>query len=255
MSKSAKYLHSISPSPFSSPIKGEEIDVEADAGTSGELRHLVPKTSLKLPAGLIFVCPAPLFEEKGDSGINTLVSYLYYPFAFHWSCPRSGFAADDHPINTAQVQIRDRAEHRLNRKELDASVGLSEAINSICIFTVLYTDSHPDIVRPYEGWIEIGKTLRPFGEYLKLMLRCPPYNIENFMDECMRYVLMKKIAHGIHKHERRPCPYQRRIKDLIVYSIFESINVIRLPHGLQPQCHSLCITIAAPKADLGAPCD
>ena len=76
-------------------------------------------------ACFFLVCAAPLFEEEWDVFGEALVAYVDYPIRFYWSCSRAGFAADDDPVDTFEVDVGDRAEKGFKGDEFERGGGVS----------------------------------------------------------------------------------------------------------------------------------
>jgi len=73
--------------------------------------------ALEDSTGKFFAYTAPLFEKEGHAGGEALVADIGDPFGVHWSCAGAGFAADDDPVDSIEVYIRDRAQKRFERQE------------------------------------------------------------------------------------------------------------------------------------------
>ena len=62
--------------------------------------EIVPRSPVEKTTCSFLVHPAPLLKEKSDSSSSTLVSDFDDPSLLYRSRSRSGFAADNHPIDT-----------------------------------------------------------------------------------------------------------------------------------------------------------
>src|SRR6267154_755495 len=67
------------------------------------LRIFVISALLKRPTVFRFPYPAPLFKEKTDIRLPTLIADRQYPLFSHWTSARSTFASYYCPIYTRQI--------------------------------------------------------------------------------------------------------------------------------------------------------
>ena len=114
-------------------------------------RHLVPCATLEYSSGFLFVYAAPLFEEEGDVGRETLIADVGRPFGFHRSCFRAGFAADDDPVDTIEVNVGDRAEERLEGDEFNGGISFPQVIYAESTVGVFNSHAHPDVLGPWQS--------------------------------------------------------------------------------------------------------
>src|ERR1035438_5638772 len=73
----------------------------------GSLRddgHLAVSTAIELPPGKVLPGTAPLLEEERDFRRAALTQDVLHPFLAHRPRLRTGFAANDHPMNTIERQ-------------------------------------------------------------------------------------------------------------------------------------------------------
>src|ERR1022692_1493432 len=85
-------------------------------------RHFIPSlpgkktTIISLRAFLAIRSPsAPLLEEKRHAIMLALVFNSFYPFRFHRPGLGAGFAADDHPVDAAQINFANIIQQWFNR--------------------------------------------------------------------------------------------------------------------------------------------
>ena len=89
----------------------------------GMASHVRP--SNKRPARFLFTPPHCL-KKKGRR-LPALVADIHHPGS-PWPRAGAGLAADDDPVNPVQVQVRQRAEQRLQGQELRRGPGLPQIV-------------------------------------------------------------------------------------------------------------------------------
>ncbi len=87
----------------------------------GQRRHLIPGAAIEAATGFFLVDSAPLFEKEGDLGLHTLVANVRHPLRVERARTRAGFAADNSPMNSFQVQVMQRPKQRFQRQEFGFS--------------------------------------------------------------------------------------------------------------------------------------
>lgn len=217
------------------------------------LGHLVPGASIERTACLLLIDAAPLLEEEPDPGSEALITDGTNPLRVHWPCARTGFAANNHPIDAAKVELAKRAEERFERQKLHVSVSLAQVVDAKGIVPVFDAHAHPDMRLPIQRIAQLDQTFRPFGEHLVLMPVRPAHNVEDVADIGERDLRMKQVAHRIHKDAFGGLPLQRQFEHLRLQGYFEAVTVIRQPHGLQAFGEALGVAMFAAGTDLGAP--
>jgi hypothetical protein len=93
-------------------------------------RHLIERAAAIVPAGALFANAAPLLEEKRRSCLATCGLNLRDPLFRHRSRTRAALAADDCPVDAAQIGPNHRPEQRFERNEPDGSIDLAQIINA-----------------------------------------------------------------------------------------------------------------------------
>jgi hypothetical protein len=99
---------------------------------------------------------AVLFVEEGDSLLETQVADTTRPRLLHpamlvraLSHVLPGFAADDDPMNAAEVGVqRVGTEQGFGADELDLGTGLAEMVNALDDPFIFDAGSHPDVIAP-----------------------------------------------------------------------------------------------------------
>src|SRR5690625_130454 len=96
------------------------------------LRPIFHLASLGVPAPVL-LCPdsSELLDENRHIGFPALLEDLQRPFELHLSRFRTRFAPDDHPVDALQIEVRHRADERLDREELDFRSAFPELVNTI----------------------------------------------------------------------------------------------------------------------------
>ncbi len=85
--------------------------------------------------------------------------------------------------------------------------------------------------------------MRSFCENLKYVSIGFFHCSENTLDKLKRYLLMKKIAHGVYKNKFRFPPLERQIDKIVMQCKFEFVRVAPIPHSFETMCKPLRITI------------
>ena len=79
----------------------------------GSLRddgHLAVSTAIEFPPGKVFPGAAPLLEEERDFRRAALTVDVFDPFLAHGPRLRTGFAANDHPMDTGEFELKGAQE-------------------------------------------------------------------------------------------------------------------------------------------------
>lgn len=82
------------------------------AEKSGRLQyrgHLVERATANLAASKVLVHSAPLLEEEGHARVPALPEDRIDPLLAHGSRARTGFASNDHPVNSRKGAARAKA--------------------------------------------------------------------------------------------------------------------------------------------------
>ena len=78
------------------------------------------------------------------------------------------------------------------------------------------------------------------------------HHLEDLHDEVIGHLLVKEVAHGIHKDHTRLTPRHRYEQRPRVDCDLEAVPVLRLAHGLEPSGHSFSVAVLAANAELRA---
>ncbi|GAI32937.1 unnamed protein product, partial [marine sediment metagenome] len=96
----------------------------------------------------------PLLEEERYTCGKALISNIDYPLRVHWARPRARLSANDHPLDSLEVQSRQGAQQGLQRQELDVGSALSQMLDAENIVLVFDAYPSPHIARPEKLSIE-----------------------------------------------------------------------------------------------------
>ena len=208
--------------------------------------HRIPGAAFQQPSGAFFANAAPLLEEKGDVGELAVISHLNHPLLLKWPRAWPRLAADNHPVNSAQVQAGQGAEQRLQRQELDLRAGLYQVGDSMHIVLRLDADTHPDVIRPFYLGAEFQQALGAFGEHLERVPRCAAHDRECLLDELDRHIAVEQVAHRVDEDDLGLFPTQRRFQGVLMQGEREAVSIVGLPHGLESPRHAFGVAVLAP---------
>src|SRR5580658_7589996 len=93
---------------------------------------------------------APLFEEEGYSGLDALISNVNDPGMINRPRARTGFPANDCPVDPAQIHLVQWTEERLQREEFHMRAGSAQMIDTVEILRIFDANAHPDVRCPFE---------------------------------------------------------------------------------------------------------
>ena len=85
------------------------------------LWYLVPGAAVQDAARTTLHRTVPLLEEEWHAGAQALIKDLADPVRIHWSRARTGFPADDHPIDAAEIQLREWTEQGLSDRSFTSA--------------------------------------------------------------------------------------------------------------------------------------
>src|SRR5690242_10492580 len=113
----------------------------------------------------------------------------------HWASAWPTFPADNHPVNTTQIEFPDRTDQRFDGKKPHAGRRFAEMTNPRLLAAILDGNAKPDVDRPGVRPIPMSEKIthqrRPFRQYLKRMPRRLLHNIEDTSNEILRYFFVK----------------------------------------------------------------
>ena len=94
--------------------------------------------------------------------------------------------------------------------------------------------------------------MRPFGQYLKAMVRGLDHDGKDLADEVRIYASVKKVAHGVDEDCPRLSPAQRHSQNMRMQRHAKSIGIVATTRGLEAQREPFSVTVATTDADLSA---
>ena len=195
-----------------------------------------------------------LEEERGASGIG-LSLHVGDPFFAHGSSLGAGFAADDHPMDVAQVDAAQVFQQRLDRKEADVSVDLAQVVNARnAVLLVLHRHAEPHVLRARAAGEVLGQSFRSLGEDLIRVVRRVLDDREHVVKEAVRHVLVEQVTHAVDEIRGRLLSRQWLIKPALMHREPELVLVARRAHGVQSARHHFGVAMLASRRDLGAAC-
>jgi len=211
-------------------------------------------------AGFGFADAAPLFEEEGGFVFAALVAEGEDPVFLHGAGAGAAFAADDHPVDVAEIEFAEVFEERLDGEEADGGVGflqVSDAGNAV--FFVFDADAPPDVrllCREFQFGIEQGaETLGALGQDL---IRVPirfGHDGGDVHDVVVGNEIVEEVAHGIDEDHFGLAPAEgfgeffgneARVETLLVGMAFDAAKAFGEGFG---------VAMFAAGADFGAAAD
>ena len=133
--------------------------------------HLVPGSAFEGAPGSFLLDAAPLLEKERDSRPQALIADSGHPGRLERTRARAGFAADDDPIDAAQVQVLQWANQRLQRQEFGLCAGAPQMIDAEGVILVFHADAHPDIFRPFDLRTEFLEPFGAFGQCIAVVIQ------------------------------------------------------------------------------------
>ncbi len=196
--------------------------------------------------------------RKGHMLRTALATDIYNPVAKHRSGVGPAFSADDHPIDSAEIQQSNVGQQRLNREKPDACRRVLERTNAREAVTPIL---HADAVRDVAQFSHPLKLARqqyshpcvPLGEDLENVPMGAPHDVAHISDEIGRNRLVKEVAHRVDEDFPRSPPVQRLLKFLRDQPQIEALLEWVSRHTPKPFREHLCIAVLAARTNLRAP--
>lgn len=140
-----------------------------------------------------------LFEVVGDVLGQAEIADLTRPEMGHGSIAGAGFAADDKPVESGEIDLlRPRADQGFSTDEEGGGGTGAEVVQSVDDAGVLYAGSHPHIRRPFFGGPGGGE-LGAFGQYLECVLGEIAHDGEDLPAVFVGDEGVEEIRHGIYE--------------------------------------------------------
>ena len=218
-------------------------------------RPFVPFTSVQSSTAGLRPISAPLFEEKGDTGIEAPISNIAHPIGIDRPRARAAFAADDDPVDAVEVEVLDWADQRFEREEPDHRVGFSQVADARYLAVVLDRGTEPDVVGCLAALIagvDVAAHQRAaFGEDLEDVLVGLFHGVEHAVDEVNRHVLVKHVAHGVDEDHPRAAPFEGLVQPLGAEHEVEAVLVGVALHTPEALGETLRVAVITTDPDLG----
>jgi hypothetical protein len=147
-----------------------------------------------------------LFEEERHSEPDAAVANVSNPPRVHRPGSGTGFASNDHPIDSVKRKTRDGTDQWFYGKETDNRWDLPEAVNAPGVRLTLYTHTHPEIRWPRELWRQIRQALSSLGQDLEHVPSGPLNHRKHLSYVLKGHLLVEEVAHGVDEDEPGPCP-------------------------------------------------
>lgn len=168
-------------------------------------REFVVGFAFETAARLSLAYAAPLFEEKGDSVFAALIPQCQDPFLLHGPCSRSALSADDHPVDSLQIQLADVFQKRFDREEANGGVRFLKVCDSRdTVFLIFDADTPPDVrLLSRESQFGIEQRAKAFRSFREDLIGMP---VRYGHDRCHSdYVIVgneivEEVAHGIDEY-------------------------------------------------------
>src|SRR5271163_176885 len=220
-------------------------------------RNVVVGAALQMAAGLVLSHPTPLLEEERDAGSLALHEDREHPLLFHRARTMTAFAANDHPIDCAQVNLAEVFEQRLDGQKANARrCALKTLQPRQPMLAILDADAEPDLAKrrhPAQLTREkLAQSLMPLGEDLVGVPGRSLHHPANLRDEIDWDVVVKEIAHRIHENSLRHAPLERDLQLLRHEAKVETLLERMARDAAKPLREGFGVAVLAAGADLGA---
>src|ERR1700756_1972984 len=104
---------------------------------------LAPLATIEQPATGLRPQSTPLFKKEWDFRGLALIAHFTRPFNEHWPRTRPALPTDNHPMNTFEIDLSDRPEQRLDRKEAHRRLRLLDMPGARLLAAVLDRSAEP----------------------------------------------------------------------------------------------------------------
>ena len=140
------------------------------------------------------------FEEEGNADGVALIAEAPDPFRVHRPGAGAAFAADDNPVDVAEVYGAEVFQEGFDGEEPDVAVGGSKGIDAgQAVLLVFDADTPPD-VRAESGFGELAaeESAHSVGSFRENLVRMPVgrhHDAADLFDIVIRNVLVEEVAH------------------------------------------------------------
>ena len=178
------------------------------------IRKLVVGATIEVSPGGRLSHAAPLLEKERDLGGATLGTDRLHPRGLHGAGAGTAFAADDHPVDSGQVEPPKIFNQRLDGQERHGGRGLAKEIDpGKTVRFVFDADSPPDVRRKGGGaQLRPKKLVHPFGPLGKDLVCvpvCGKHHPADHLDVVVRNLLVEEVTHRIDEDLPRAGPADR----------------------------------------------
>lgn len=145
---------------------------------------------------------APLFEKEGDFVFAALIAKRKNPVLLHGAGAGAAFAADNHPVDVAEIELAEIFEERLDGEETDGGICFLEIGDARdAVFFVFDTDAPPD-VRLLGGEFQFGieQSAEPFRTLGEDLISVPVgfgHDGGDVDDVVVGDETVEEVAHGV----------------------------------------------------------
>lgn len=108
---------------------------------------LVPFSSVQLSPTRLRRPPSPLLEKEGNALRFALAQNVLHPGFVHRARSGSAFAADDHPVNSCEIDRAEGANQRLDGQKANGRSCLRDVLDTRKLGAVFDRSADPNIRR------------------------------------------------------------------------------------------------------------
>ncbi len=160
----------------------------------------VVSLAVEFSASLALMDAAPLLEEERDLGSLALIPKRQHPFLPHWPGAGPALTADDHPVDSFQVDLAEVFQKRLDGQESDSGRGLLKMLDPNQAVGLVLDANPPPNVGNAGGELQpslkhVSKSGRSLGQHQVGVLVGPLHDATDGLDVVVRHILMEEVAH------------------------------------------------------------
>lgn len=180
-------------------------------------RKFIVRPAVERPTGFVLSCATPLLEEEGHPLCSALTTDVNDPISKHRTRVWAALAADDDPVDLAQVERPEVSEQGFYREESKACGRVLERPNARQTVASIFnadTEGHVFKVRhpPQLTRQQFAQSLVALGEDLKQMPVSLSHDLSNATDVVGWNAIVKEVAHRVDENLPRATPVQWLLK-------------------------------------------